>query len=147
MIIENKDLKYRSNNHNFFCCNYHVIFCPKYRRSVLNEQISLRLKEIFLDTCKKCNSKLIELEIMPNHIHMILDCDPSFGICKLIRQLKGNSSRILRIEFPELKKKLPCLWTRSSFISSVGAVSLEIVKNAGFSDLTFTKLERDEAIE
>lgn len=60
MKIENQNSKYRSNSHFLFCCRYHIIFCPKYRRSVLTEDISNRLKEIILETFEKYNSKIKE---------------------------------------------------------------------------------------
>lgn len=128
MNIEHVQNNYRSNSHFLFNCKYHVIFCPKFRRPVLTEDISKRLKEILIEISNKYNSLIIEIEILLDHIHMIIDCDPSFGITKVIREMKGNSSRILRSEFPDLRTKLPSMWTRSSFISSVGTVSLEVVK-------------------
>jgi putative transposase len=64
---------------------------------------------------------------MPDHVHLLIDCNPRFGIVKCVKEVKGRTSHILREEFPELKRKLPTLWTRSSFISSCGAVSLETV--------------------
>jgi putative transposase len=68
------------------------------------------------------------MEIMSDHVHLLLDVNPDFGVKKAITQLKGVSSRKLRDEFPELKSKLPCLWTRGKFVSTVGSVSLETVK-------------------
>lgn len=128
ILLSNTEHKYKSNSHFVFCCNYHVVFTPKYRRSVLSDDISKRLKEIFYSISEEINVDLIELEIMPDHVHMVVNCDPSFGITKTIRILKGKSAKLLRSEFPSLKKRLPCLWTRSSFIATVGSVSLEVVK-------------------
>jgi len=128
MVIENKKAEYKTNSHFVFCCNYHIIFCPKYRRSVLLEDIPKRLNEIFFEICEKINCRIIEIEILPDHVHMILECDPSFGVSRAISRLKGTSSRILKKEFPSLTKRLPCLWTRTSFVSTVGSVSLDIVK-------------------
>ena len=68
------------------------------------------------------------MEIMPDHVHLLIDCNPRFGIMNCITKLKGISSRILREEEPSIKRRLPTLWTRSAFISSVGSVSLEVVK-------------------
>ncbi|MFW6002022.1 MAG: IS200/IS605 family transposase [archaeon] len=119
---------YRSNSNFIFSCKYHVIFCPKYRRSVLTKNIQKDLIDILHNVCEKNNNFIIEIEVLEDHVHLILDCDPSYGIVKIIREMKGTSSRILREKYPELKTKLPCLWTRSSFISTVGSVSLERVK-------------------
>ena len=65
---------------------------------------------------------------MPDHIHLLLQVDPQLGIHRLIKRLKGRSSRLLREEFRELKSRLPTLWTSSYFVSSVGGAPLEIIK-------------------
>ena len=65
---------------------------------------------------------------MTDHVHILIDCNPRFGVEHVVKLLKGKSSRILRDEFPEQKRKLPTLWTRAAFISSVGAVSLSVVQ-------------------
>lgn len=68
------------------------------------------------------------MEAMPDHVHLIIDCNPRYGIMQCVKDLKRDSASLLKKEFPELKSKLPCIWTRSAFISTVGAVSLDIVK-------------------
>jgi len=128
MELKNKTKQYNSTNFMVYSCQYHVIFCPKYRRSVLINDIAFRLNEIIYDICKEIKCNVIEIEVMPDHVHLLLDVDPKFGIHKTVSIIKGKSSHILREEFPSLKKRLPTLWTRSKFISSVGSVSLEVVK-------------------
>lgn len=120
--------EYRRGNTTVYSCVYHVIFTPKYRRPVLINGIDIRLKELVQQIVTDTNNVVLEMEIMPDHVHLLLDVNPDYGISKLIREIKGISSRALRSEFPELKTKLPTLWTRSKFISSVGAVSLDVVK-------------------
>jgi putative transposase len=68
------------------------------------------------------------MEIMPDHVHLILDVDPRVGVNKVVGQIKGWTARALREEFPFMKSRLPSLWTRSKFISTVGSVSLAVVK-------------------
>jgi putative transposase len=119
---------YRSSNTTIYRCMYHVIFCPKYRRKVLSPQIQERLKEIVSMVAEENNSFVQQIEVMEDHVHILLDVDPTVGIDIIVSRIKGRSANILRKEFPELKKRLPTLWTRSKFISTVGAVSLEIVK-------------------
>ena len=128
MELVNKDKEYKKNNHIVYSCQYHVIFCPKYRRPVLTENIVPRLKEIFYEIALKYDFEIIEMEVMKEHVHLLIDCNPRFGIMECVTKLKGISSKTLREEFPTLKSKLPCLWTRSAFISTVGSVSLETVK-------------------
>ncbi len=128
MNIISPDKQYRTSEHLTYSCQYHVIFCPKYRRPVLIHGIDERAKELFYNVAKKYDFNILDMEVMPDHVHMIVDCNPRFGIANCVKKLKGCTSKQLRDEFPELKSKLPTLWTRSAFISSVGAVSLEVVK-------------------
>ncbi len=68
------------------------------------------------------------MEIMPDHIHLLLDVDPRIGIVSIVGKIKGYTSHIIRKEFPWMKKRLPSLWTRGKFIASVGSVTLEVVQ-------------------
>lgn len=74
------------------------------------------------------NFYVLEMEVMPDHVHLLLDVDPTIGVDLIVSRIKGKTSNILNKEFPELKRKLPTLWTRSKFIASVGSVSLDVVK-------------------
>lgn len=128
MYISNSDKEYHSTEHLVYSCQYHVVFCPKYRRKVLINGIDIRAKELFLQIAAENQFRILEMEIMPDHVHLLIDCNPRFGIMECVKALKRRSSHILRHEFPELKSRLPTLWTRGCFISSVGSVSLEVVK-------------------
>lgn len=119
---------YKSNETTVYCCRYHVIFCPKYRRKVLREPIADRAKEVILSLQEANRFEVLEMEIMPDHVHLLLDVDPTIGINVIVSRIKGATAHILTREFPELKRKLPTLWTRSKFIATVGSVSLEVVK-------------------
>lgn len=120
--------KYKSNNNIVFSCKYHIVWCPKYRRKVLVGDVEKRLKEIINELALELNVEIIEMETDKDHIHILIDIDPQFGVIKFIRLAKGRSSKLLRDEFQHLKTKLPTLWTNSSFISTVGGAPLEIVK-------------------
>lgn len=74
------------------------------------------------------NFYVLEMEVMPDHVHLVLDVDPTIGINMLVSRIKGKTAHILTREFPELRCKFPTLWTRSKFIATVGSVSLEAVK-------------------
>jgi putative transposase len=95
---------------------------------VLVKEIKTRLKEIITDTALEFQADLIELEVMPDHVHLLVEVDPQFGIHRLVKQMKGRSSRLLRQEFPTLKSRLPSLWTNSYFVSTVGGAPLAIIK-------------------
>ncbi len=124
----NMDTAVRHNLNIVFNCHYHVVFCPKYRRKVLVNGIDVRLKQILLETVQKWGQDLISVEVMPDHVHLLVSCDPQFGIHRLIKYIKGTSSRDLRQEFPTLKSQLPSLWTNSYYCGITGGVTLEVVK-------------------
>jgi putative transposase len=128
MNIVNPSKKYENTCNLVYSCQYHVIFCPKYRRPVLLGKIKDRLKEIIAQKQSEYNYNIIEIEILSDHVHLLISVNPKIGIHSVVTKIKGSSSRILREEFPELKSKLPTLWTNSKFISTVGSVSLEIIK-------------------
>ena len=121
-------VKYKSNNNVVYSCIYHVIWCPKYRRPVLVDAVAERLRGIIQDTCSEHRVELIEMEIMPDHVHMLVNVDPQFGIHKLVKTIKGRSSRNIRTEFPSIKSRLPTLWTNSYFVVTTGGAPLEIIK-------------------
>ncbi|MEG4116831.1 IS200/IS605 family transposase [Microcoleus sp. N9_B4] len=121
-------VNYKSNKNVVYSCKYHIVWCPKYRRKVLIEGVDARLKEILLEVATEFGSELIEMEVMPDHVHILVECDPQFGIAKLIRYMKGRSSRYLRQEFPWLKSRLPTLWTNSYFIATVGGAPISVIK-------------------
>ena len=121
-------MKYKSNHNVVYSCKYHVVWCPKYRRSVLINGVDVRLKELIIETCKLHNVELIEMEVMPDHVHLLMEVDPQFGIHKAVKRIKGYSSKVLRSEFPWLRSRLPTLWSNSYFVSTVGSASLSAIK-------------------
>ena len=121
-------MEYRSNRNVVCSCKYHVVFCPKYRRPVLVDGIDERLKQIVREVVDETRSELIEMEVMPDHVHLLVEVDPQFGVHKLIKRVKGRSSRFLRQEFPRLRSRLPTLWTNSYFVSTVRGSPLAVVK-------------------
>jgi len=128
MEIKQYKKKYKSSHCLVYSCQYHIVFCPKYRRRVLTSQVAERLKELILEKQKDYGYEVIEMDIMPDHVHLLLDVNPQIGIIKVVSKIKGYTAHELRKEFPHLKSRLPCLWTRSKFISTVGSVSLFVVK-------------------
>lgn len=126
--LYNVYMEYKSSNNVIYSCKYHVVFCPKYRRSVLVNGVDVHLKELIQQTCEQLNVEIIEMEIMPDHVHLLLEVNPQFGIHKAVKQIKGHSSRILREEFPWLKSRIHSLWTNSYFVSTVGGAPLAAMK-------------------
>ena len=119
---------FKSNNKIVFDCKYHIIWTPKYRRSVLVDGIDVRLKELILAAAAALGAQVIELEVMPDHVHLLASIDPQFGVHRLVKRIKGVSSRVLRQEFPKLRSRIPSLWTNSYFVSTVGGAPLAVIK-------------------
>jgi putative transposase len=118
----------RSNRQVSYSCKYQVVFYPKYRRKVLVEGVDIRLKEIIQQVATELSYEMMELEVVPDHVHMFCEVDPQFGVHKFVRRVKGRSSHVLRQEFPQLKSKLPTLWTNSYFVSTVGGAPMAMLK-------------------
>lgn len=128
MEIERAPKPYHTDHSIVYSCQYHVIFCPKYRRPVLVDAVAARLKELVLEKQVEYGYTVMQMEVMPDHVHLLLDVDPRVGVVTVVAKVKGYTSHALRAQYPWLKKRLPTLWTRSKFISSVGAVTLEMVQ-------------------
>ena len=128
MEIQQPKKQYKSDNDIMYSCQYHVIFCPKYRRKVLEGKIATRLKQLIREKQKDYGYEVLDMEVLPDHVHLLIDVNPKKGIFTTVNMIKGYTSHTLREEFPELRSRLPTLWTQSKFISSVGAVTLEVVK-------------------
>ena len=126
--MTNSATSYKSTGHCVYSAKYHIVFCPKYRRKVLAEPIAIRFESILREVSCELGVEILELEVMPDHVHLLVEIPPPVGIHTFVCRLKGRSSRVLREEFPELKKRLPCLWTNSYFCSTVGGAPLEMVK-------------------
>ena len=121
-------IRYKSNNNVVYSCKYHVVWCPKYRRPVLVDGVDVHLKAIISQVCTEVRAELLQLEVMPDHVHLLVDVDPQYGIHRLVKLIKGRSSRLLREEYSWLKSRLPTLWTNSYFVSTVGGAPLEVIK-------------------
>ena len=127
MLEENLSNKYLSNNHWVYNCMYHLIFTTKYRRPVIHEAAAERIKEV-VRSLQDDHFQLIEIEVMPDHVHILMQCDPESSLRYIVWNIKGKTSHALRTEFPEIKSRIPCLWTNSKFICTVGAVNEDVVK-------------------
>lgn len=119
---------YKSNNNIVYNCKYHIIWCPKYRKPVLVGDVEKMLKNILSFKANELGAEIIEMETDKDHVHLLISCDPQFGIHRVVKGLKGFSARVLRENFPHLKSTMPSMWTNSYFCATVGSVSLEAVK-------------------
>ncbi len=118
---------FKSNNI-VYSCKYQVVWTPKYRRKVLVRGVDVRLKKIIHEVANKVQCEMLELEVMPDHVHMLCEVDPQFGIHRFVKRVKGRSSRLLQQEFDWLTSRLPTLWTNAYFVATVGGAPLAIIK-------------------
>jgi putative transposase len=115
--------RWTASNTAVYNINFHIIWCPKYRRRVLVGQVDSRLKELLGEKAERLGISIKTMEVMPDHVHLFVSSPPTLAPHYIVGQLKGYTSRILRQEFSSLKSRLPSLWTRSYYIESVGHIS------------------------
>lgn len=119
---------YKSSGNIVYSCKYPIVWCPKYRRKVLVDEIAVRLEKLIRETAAEKQVEIIEMEIMDDQVHLLCEIHPQYGVHLFVRLVKGRSSRLLRQEYQSLRTRLPTLWTNSYFISTVGGAPLEIIK-------------------
>ena len=122
------DTRYRRNAGSVFSLKYHLVWCPKYRRKVLTGEIAEELRSLLYQKAQELDVTIEALEIMPDHVHLFIESDPTEAPQRLANQFKGYTSRLLRQKFPQLRSRLPSLWSRSYYIGSIGHGSEETVK-------------------
>ena len=120
--------RWKSSSHSKYNLGVHIIFCPKYRRKVLIEGVEDELKKICQDVAKDLKISIESIEVMPDHVHIFLKHPPTLPIHYIVQQIKGKSSRLLRLKFEWLKKRRTTLWTRSYFAESVGIINEDTIK-------------------
>ncbi|PYT67328.1 MAG: IS200/IS605 family transposase [Acidobacteria bacterium] len=121
-------LGYKSNKNVVYSSKYRVVWCPKYRRKVLAGGVEKRLLELIHEAAAKYRAGVIALEIRPDHVHLLVEVDPQFGLHRLVKYIKGVTLHELRKEFVSLRTRLPSIWTNSYFCSTVGGAPLEVIK-------------------
>lgn len=120
--------RYAKNAGAVFSLKYHLVWCPKYRRPVLVDAVETRLRELLSEKACELGITIHSLEVMPDHVHLFVESDPTRCVAEIVNRLKGFTSRTLRKEFATLRSRLPTLWSRSYYAGTVGAVSEATVK-------------------
>ena len=108
--------------------SYHLIWCPKYRRSVLSPEIQDRMLILLREKAAQLEVDIVEANILPDHVHLFVRLKPIHSPHFVIGQFKGYTSNVLRHEFSKLKSRLPTLWTRSYFVDSVGKLNEKTIR-------------------
>ena len=120
--------RWRSSKTAKYNLGYHLIWCVKYRRKVLLNDIEVFFKKLMLEKAQEINVVIEQMEIMPDHIHIFVKAPPTYAPHFIVQQFKGYTSKFLRSNFRSLKSRLPTLWTRSYYVESVGHISESTIK-------------------
>jgi putative transposase len=122
------DTRYRRNAGSVHSLKYHLVWCPKYRRKVLVGEIAEELRSLLYQKAQELEVTIEALEIMPDYVRLFIESDPTEAPQRLANQFKGYTSRKLCQKFPQLRSRLPSLWSRSYSVGTIGHVSEESVK-------------------
>ena len=114
-----------------YSLQYHIVWVTKYRKPIFTDGIEQDVKDYLLETLRSLDMDTIAMEIMPDHIHLLVDCKPQLRLSDAVKVLKGNTARWLFLKHPEIKKQLwgGHLWNPSYFVATVSDRTLEQVKN------------------
>ena len=110
--------RYAKNAGAVFTLKFHLVWCPKYRRPVLVGPVEKRLVQLLRQIATDLDATIHALEVMPDHVHLFLEADPTRSVAELVNRFKGRTSHDLRAEFPSLRSRLPTLWSRSYYAGS-----------------------------
>ena len=108
--------------------NYHLVWCPKYRRPVLLAPVDRRLQALLQQKTAELAITMHSLEIMPDHVHLFVAADPTLCVAEMVHRWKGFTSQVLPIEFASLRSRWPTPWSRSYYAGTVGSVSQGVVR-------------------
>lgn len=103
-----------------YLCKYRVVWCPKYCRKVLVDEVASRLETLIAEVCSSENIDIFEISIAPNSVNLLIGVAPQLGVHRAVKLIKAHTSHVLRREFLYLNSKLPTLWSNSYFLSTVG---------------------------
>jgi len=116
----------KHGKHTAYNLNYYIVFCPKYRKSVLVGDIAIHTEEIIRHIADKVNVKIENLTVAPDHVRVFLSAPPRLSPQSIVKRLKGATANILRQKYPQLLR-LPTLWSSSYYVCTVGSVSDSVV--------------------
>jgi len=119
---------YRRKTTSVSLINYHFVWCPKYRRKMLDGPVKTRLETLIREVAVDLDCTILALEVMADHVHLFLSCPPTLAPCQIVSRVKGHSSRKLRPEFLPLRR-WPSLWTRSYLVGTAGNVSADTIRH------------------
>ena len=129
-----KQERYWTGAHTTHNLRYHLVFVPKskntkYRKRVLQGQVAIRLETLVRQACAVNRWNLEEIAIQPDHVHLLVQVQPKYSVSSVVNVLKGGTSRVLRLDFPDLEEHLwgDSFWADGYFAASVGVVEGNVV--------------------
>ena len=133
-----------SRNRITHACRYHVVWCPTFRRPVLNEQMRIRMKGLIEEVCAEQQITILELEMAPNYVYLYADMPPVSPVNDMVRKIKRRTSTVLTQEFPELRSRLPSLWTLHYFLSTEPEKPVERIQDWMETQPRFLRKKKNE---
>ena len=118
----------KRTRHAAYNINYHFVWVPKFRRKILVDRLAVRLEELLRCKTLQLDGEVLNLTIMPDHVHLFCSFPPTIAPYQIMHRLKGYTAYMLRREFPELNSRLPNLWTRSYYVGTAGSVSAATIR-------------------
>lgn len=121
----------KSTSNATYQANYHLVWCPKYRRQILTGPVAVRLSELIREVAEKWDLQIINFQVMPDHVHLFVSAPPKFSSAKLAQLVKGTTSYVLRLEFPQLKREIRksgTLWSPGYYVGTAGNVSTATIQ-------------------
>jgi putative transposase len=122
------DSRYAKNAGAVYSLKYHIVWCRKYRRPVLVDAVAARFRDLLAEKGAELGMTIHGLEVMPDHVHLFVESDPTRCVAEIVNRLKGHTSRVLRQEYPSLRSRLPTPWSRSYDAGSIGHVSAATIE-------------------
>lgn len=127
--INTMAVQYQRDEHRVHLVVYHLIFCPKRRKSFLVGAVAKECERLLALKCEQNGWQAITLVVQPDHVYLLVRVFPTNAAADVVKELKAYTSHELRLKFPELKRRLPSLWTRSYFASTTDEISDETIRN------------------
>ena len=128
MELSNQKKNYSTSGNIIYSCQYHILFCSKWRRKVLAGQVAEHLRTLIEEKQEEFGYRLLGIDVTLDHVHLLLEIPPDESVGSVVKRIKGHTSHILRGTYPELRSRIPTLWTRVCFISSMGNVALNDIE-------------------
>ena len=119
----------KSTAHSKYRCQYHIVFAPKYRRKEIYGQLKKDIGEIIRKLCEQKGVEIIEAELCPDHIHMLVSIPPKYSVASIMGYLKGKSTLMIYDRHPELQSKWDkAFWARGYYVETIGNITEEAVQ-------------------